>query len=205
LSNTQNTLRETQTQLSNKDNELKTLQNNIQILNTDITKTEKEIKDLNKTINDIDSNAGTLYNYINNNLIEGKNLDEIKKEIHKYIDDKVIRYCYSNVNFIKEKYNKIKLDAYSNDNFELVLICWDKNSETKIHDHPSKGCILYLLSGKLEEKIFNKSLKNTEKTIIEENDVSYMHNTKGYHKIRCIEKAISLHIYSPVNYKINTF
>jgi cysteine dioxygenase len=97
------------------------------------------------------------------------------------------------------------LDNYSNDIFELVLICWDKNSETKIHDHPTKGCILYLIDGKLEEELFDKSLKKIKNSIFERNNVSYMHNKKGYHKIKCLEKTISLHIYSPSNYKINTY
>ena len=107
-----------------------------------------------------------LYNYLYLNLKEGKNLGDIKHKVESYINDEVKKYCYSKINFTKGNYNRIKLENYSNDIFELVLICWDKNSETKIHDHPIKGCILYLIDGKLEEELFDKSLTILFKALI---------------------------------------
>jgi hypothetical protein len=133
------------------------------------------------------------------------NLKEIKKTLPKFINNDINNFCYSKAIFNLKKYNKIKLTDFSNDKFELVIICWDEKSETLIHDHPDNGCILYLIDGVLEEELYNKSLKLIKNSVYRPKNVSYMDNNKGYHKIKCQKKAISLHIYSPPNYQIKTF
>ena len=146
-----------------------------------------------------------LFEYLNQKNLKNSNLKEIKKSLAEYINDDIIDYCYSKAIFNLKKYNKIKLTDFSNDKFELVLICWDEKSETLIHDHPDNGCVLYLMDGELEEELYNKSLKLIKKSIYKSKSISYMDNNKGYHKIKCQKKAISLHIYSPPNYQIKTF
>jgi len=146
-----------------------------------------------------------LFEYLNQKSLKNTNLKEIKKSLAEYINDDIIDYCYSKAIFNLKKYNKIKLTEFSNDKFELVLICWDEKSETLIHDHPDNGCVLYLMDGELEEELYNKSLKLIKKSVYKPRNISYMDNSKGYHKIKCQKKAISLHIYSPPNYQIKTF
>lgn len=143
-----------------------------------------------------------LYDFINNNLSKNLLLKDIKDSLYIYFDMETIKYCMSKVLFNCNKYNRIKLYDYSNDLFEMVLICWDINSETKIHDHPEKGCALYLIDGILEEQQYNDSLELCKTTYFNKKNTSYMENSMGYHKIRCCEKAISLHIYSPPNHKM---
>lgn len=133
------------------------------------------------------------------------NLKEIKKTLPKFINNDINNFCYSKAIFDFKKYNKIKLTDFSNEKFELIIICWDEKSETLIHDHPDNGCILYLIDGVLEEELYNKSLKLIKNSVYRPKNVSYMDNNKGYHKIKCQKKAISLHIYSPPNYQIKTF
>lgn len=146
-----------------------------------------------------------LYYYINESLESQKNLTDIKIKISELINSDIIDLCYSKSIFNLNKYNKIKLSEFSNDLFEIVLIYWDDKSETLIHDHPDNGCILYLIDGILEEELYNKSLKIIKKSVYKPKNISYMDNKKGYHRIKCLKRAISLHIYSPPNYKINTF
>lgn len=146
-----------------------------------------------------------LFEYLNQKSLKNSNLKGIKKSLAEYINDDIIDYCYSKAIFNFKKYNKIKLTDFSNDKFELVLICWDEKSETLIHDHPDNGCLLYLMDGELEEELYDKSLKLIKKSIYKAKNISYMDNNKGYHKIKCQKKAISLHIYSPPNYELKTF
>jgi hypothetical protein len=143
-----------------------------------------------------------LSKYISDKLNEGKLLKEIKDDLLTIIDKNIIDYCFIIAKFIPNTYNKIKLNEYSNDKFEIILICWSDNSETFIHDHPDKGCILYLIDGKIEEQLYNDKIILTKTTIIKSGSISYMDNNIGYHKIKCIDKSLSLHFYSPPNYKM---
>jgi hypothetical protein len=144
----------------------------------------------------------SLYNNINTFLSNGSTLLEIKNDLFTDFDSGVLEYCNEKATFTNGKYNRIKLYDYSNDLFETILICWDANSESKIHDHPENGCILQLFEGQLEENLYDSDLKLIKHTTINSNNVSYMDNNIGFHKIKCIDKAMSLHIYSPPNHKM---
>ena len=143
-----------------------------------------------------------LYDYINENLSRDLLLKDIKDDLHIYVDEKTTDYCKLNAIYTNGKYNRIKLYDYSNDLFEIILIYWDTLSETKIHDHPEKGCALYLIEGELEEQLYNKDLKLYKTNMFNSRNTSYMENSLGYHKIKCINKAMSIHIYSPPNHKM---
>ena len=95
--------------------------------------------------------------------------------------------------------NYYKNIIYKNDLFELILIKWDKNSETSIHCHPENGCLLKPISGKIKEiRYFNN--KKEEKTDLKINEVYYMHDKIGKHKIIADEDSYSIHLYSPPNF-----
>ena len=143
----------------------------------------------------------TLFTFINENLKSNDSLLAIIDKIPIYINDEVKTYCKTKEYFTTKKYNRIKLCDYSNDIFEIVLICWDDSSESRIHDHPENGCILHLMDGNLEEFLYNKEIKLEKKSVYSSGSTSYMNNLKGYHKIKCNKKALSLHIYSPPNHK----
>lgn len=101
----------------------------------------------------------------------------------------------------KERYNKKKIDQLSTNKFDMYTIAWLPEQLTSIHDHPSFGCILCVLSGILEEKLYDKKLNLIKTSIITAPHVSYIDNEIGFHSIKCIEKALTLHIYSPPNYR----
>lgn len=122
-----------------------------------------------------------------------KHINFEKKDYEKYI-----KFCHKN-------YNRIKLDEYSTDKFEIMILCWNKDQESNIHDHPNNGCILKILDGKIIEEVYDNKLKLIKKNLLETDDISYKEKNKIIHKIIPLEKTISLHIYSPPNYISNNF
>lgn len=74
---------------------------------------------------------------------------------------------------------------------------WVKGRETGIHNHASKGCLMFVLSGELKEKLFNKNLKLIETNIYKSKDITFINDKKGYHSIIPKEISTSLHFYYP--------
>jgi len=106
------------------------------------------------------------------------------------------------IQFVKYEnyYNKIRLDCYSNNKFEMYIICWKPEQSSPIHDHSENGCIMKVLSGSLKESLYTYNLLLQNETIINKNNVSFIDNHIGLHKIEAIDYSVSLHIYSPPNY-----
>ena len=84
---------------------------------------------------------------------------------------------------------------YQSKDMELVLIYWSKDYETLHHYHPENGCLLRVMDGTLKEEIKNKELNKTN--VYTNNNVCYMDNSKGTHKIIALSETFSLHLYSP--------
>lgn len=106
-----------------------------------------------------------------------------------------------------ENYKRFKIDELSNDKFELVLIYWNKHAMTKIHDHPTKGCLMKILEGSLDEHNYDSELKFLAYYKLDTNNISYIEKNKILHTISNNNDniAISLHIYSPANYLTNYY
>ena len=131
-------------------------------------------------------------------------LEDLVEKVHnhlknnKLIDLELNNYHLKNYSkyivFEKNKYTRNKL--FYNQDFEIVLITWDKNSIADYHQHPENGCKLKVLMGKLHETI--KHNDNTKKeNILLPGKSSYLDDTIGTHKIVALNKTVSLHIYSP--------
>lgn len=101
-------------------------------------------------------------------------------------------------------YNKKIL--YSNDVIDIVLISWNNNQSTKIHDHPDNGCLMRVMKGELIENIYTNDLTYLKKNILKKNNCSYLEKNYILHNIsNCNDVSVSLHIYSPPNYKPNYY
>ncbi len=134
-----------------------------------------------------------LFEYDSENLIDLCN-DWIDK--NKLIKkEKII-----NENNFYEKYY-----LYENENFSLVLIKWNKDSSSKIHDHPEKGCIMRILKGSLKEETYSLKLNKISVNIINKDKIGYKQGKKILHKIIAIEDTISIHVYVPGYYKANIY
>ena len=133
------------------------------------------------------------YNINNNQTIN--NLDNILKN-YNGLDWKSYINNNTNNNYNKELINK-------NEDFDMYIITWNKYKESSIHDHSVNGCIYKVLHGTLIEELYNNNLKQIQKNILHKDTIKYIDNIIGYHKIinPTDDISVSLHIYSPPNYK----
>lgn len=86
------------------------------------------------------------------------------------------------------------------DQYELILLCWDKGHQTSIHCHGGEECWVYNASGRIMEEHYDfkdgkLSIENSEELIVGE--VSYMNDDLGYHKLKNVAngRSLSLHLY----------
>lgn len=89
---------------------------------------------------------------------------------------------------------------FRNDHFEIYQINWFKNAQTTIHSHPKFGCIMKVIEGSLQEKLFtshNSGFNEIKTSMYQPNNISYIDDSIGLHQIKALEDTISLHIYSP--------
>jgi predicted metal-dependent enzyme (double-stranded beta helix superfamily) len=88
----------------------------------------------------------------------------------------------------------------STDSIDVFLICWKAGQNSKIHDHPNKGCLMAVLKGSLEEHRYNRD-KSTDvvayasSNILLPNKISYNAGSDVLHQISPLEDTISVHIY----------
>ena len=133
-----------------------------------------------------------------------KNYNSFKNYHSLYVFKDVLKNSSSSdyknyVSFCQENYKKNLF--YSDNNLEAFIVCWEPYQETKIHNHSDNGCILKILEGNMTEILYNKDLKILTKNILPKNNIRYIDDNIGYHKmINGNEKTISLHIYSPPNF-----
>jgi cysteine dioxygenase len=138
-----------------------------------------------------------LSNTINNNFNNGILLKNMMETLSEYDG---VDWC-DHINFNKEKY--VKNTVYQNDLFDILIICWNLNQSSDIHDHPENGCLVKILEGSIVEECYTESINIISTNKLTKNDISYQEGKSGLHKIinPCSRiRAISMHIYSPPNY-----
>ena len=149
-------------------------------------------------ISEIDDYVKTLT--LNENEFSVIQVREIVEKLSFNISDFI-----TDIDFNNQGYKKILI--YDNPLFDVYVIVWDKLGVSKIHDHSENGCIFRIMKGILSEQIFNKDLKRISRRVLGKDIIGYIDNDNGYHKIRNIldDYSVSLHLYSPREYKPNTF
>jgi cysteine dioxygenase len=107
-----------------------------------------------------------------------------------------------------EKYYTWKKDRYARncliktDDFELLLVCFEKGQETPIHDFDSQQAWINILQGKLCEERFKVSedgnkLEKLSSVTLGTNDYSFMSKVGIHRYINCYEaRTVSLNLYS---------
>jgi len=145
----------------------------------------------------------TLFSRVNNQLKNEQKLKDLKNILEEY---EGIDWKYY-VSFNDDKYTRNTV--FSNDDMELIIISWNNNQISGIHDHPENGCLMKILQGELDEHNYeikaNKlNLLNVRKC--KEDSIGYQEGSTGLHDIvNKDNKTVSLHIYSPPNYKSNRY
>jgi cysteine dioxygenase len=76
------------------------------------------------------------------------------------------------------------------DTFSLLLLCWTRGKESPIHDHPSAGCFMRVVSGAVTETLFARdearnALVELRGHTARAGDVLFVNDSLGFHKISC--------------------
>lgn len=92
-----------------------------------------------------------------------------------------------------------------NDQIKIVLIRWEPGSECNIHGHAERGCVFKVLQGSIVEKRYSTDDEQrllAEGTYLKDN-IAYIDDIMGLHKVGnpSDTPAITLHMYTPGNYK----
>lgn len=89
-----------------------------------------------------------------------------------------------------------------NNDYELLLLCWEQGQITPIHCHGGQECWVYMLQGSIEEKRYEEKQGSTELEVVQttqmsEGKFSYMNDDMGLHSLRNTHpgQAMSLHLY----------
>ena len=89
-----------------------------------------------------------------------------------------------------------------NEQFELIILCWEKDQATPIHDHGGEECWVKIIKGEFDETIYKKD-ENGELSMVKSHvssvgDTTYMIDFMGYHQLKNISnsRAVSLHLYA---------
>lgn len=146
--------------------------------------------------------AITSLNELNDRLLEKYNnkntlLDVISIfELYSGIDWK--KY----VKFNKEKYHREIV--YNNILFDIIIISWIAGQKSKIHDHPTRGCLMKVLEGELHENVYKfnteHKLELLKSNILLPGKIAYKECDSVLHDIMATCNTISVHIYSPCGY-----
>ena len=124
---------------------------------------------------------------------------------------------------ISRNYTRNLVDE-GNGKSNLLIVVWNPGKGSPIHDHANAHCVMKILKGSLKETQYlmtdavGRSPENlqaplmvTNETIYTENQVTYISDQIGSHKIAnasASEPAISLHLYTPphaANFGFNLF
>ncbi|MCB0383011.1 MAG: cysteine dioxygenase family protein [Psychroserpens sp.] len=121
-----------------------------------------------------------------NELLKNFNFDNINfKSFESWSSKKYTRNC-----------------IYKDNQFELILLCWNEGQETSIHNHDGEDCWVYILEGELEEFFYtidsSNYLREERTKKLKPNELSFMNDKIGLHKLRnkFKGKSISLHLYA---------
>lgn len=115
------------------------------------------------------------------------------------IDSEEIKKC---INFSEDNYTRNLF--YKDDRFEVLIMCWNKNQKSPIHDHYQSFSVEKIISGKIINTNYHYTNSNTDE-IQETNSetlsiggVIFSHPGE-IHKIEPADNlpAISIHLYSP--------
>lgn len=91
---------------------------------------------------------------------------------------------------------------FENDQFELILLCWNPNQITPIHDHGGEECWVRVIKGEFEEVIYSinkqEELREVKTHTAKENEVTYMIDFMGFHTLQNLtnERGMTLHLYA---------
>ncbi|KAJ5678918.1 hypothetical protein N7462_007162 [Penicillium macrosclerotiorum] len=136
----------------------------------------------------------------------------IQKLMEKYVSDSKEWDQYA-LGDASRGYTRNLIDE-GNGKSNLLILVWSPGKGSAIHDHANAHCVMKILKGKLQETLYSwpdkekiaigetSPPKITRQTVYGENEVTYMSDKLGLHRISNPDPdnfAISLHLYTPPN------
>ena len=100
------------------------------------------------------------------------------------------------------------LIATDDETYSLLLLCWNPQKESLIHDHPGEGCWLKVLQGSIQESRYSDTLECQSEEIFTEGQVGWITDALGYHKIgnpSMDQPAVTIHLYAPPTRQCRTW
>ena len=88
------------------------------------------------------------------------------------------------------------------DEFELILLCWEKGQASPIHDHGGEECWVKIIDGEFKETLYQKNdagdLETVKSMKSSNGDITYMVDFMGYHRLENLsnKRSVSLHLYA---------
>ena len=121
-------------------------------------------------------------------------------DIKDWFQNLELAHWQNRVAFRKNNYNRISL--VNSEAYDLVLICWEPGQGSSFHSHPSKGCLVKILEGRLEDELKEEGKDSQFRSHLA-NDVLYITDKMGMHRVFNAQEtnATSLHLYAPGEYK----
>ena len=115
------------------------------------------------------------------------------------LDEFPLEACTPFLRFSEESYVRILLKR--TDAYDIFAICWKRGQTTPIHDHPSDGCWMRVLSGALQETEYSyPDLVAQETHTLRVGDAGFKQGTVVLHAITALEDSVSVHVYYPPCY-----
>lgn len=118
------------------------------------------------------------------------------------------RYAYAD----PSKHYTRNCVANINGKANIMILVWNPSMGSPVHDHARAHCVMKILQGTLKEELFTMPLSDSpsseplqviQETIYNQDDVAYVCDTIGLHRISNTSKnkdfAVSLHLYTPPN------
>lgn len=132
-------------------------------------------------------------------------VEEIESILKAYSSNRCdwVNYCVLD----EQKYTR-NLVHKGNGNYNLMILCWNKNQGSAIHDHSNSHCFIKVLDGQITEHVYNapefeqnsNALQIKSVNVYSVDEISYIHDKIGYHKVSnesLTNPAITLHLYCP--------
>ena len=88
---------------------------------------------------------------------------------------------------------------------DIYYFKWVSSVRTTVHDHARNGCLMVLLKGRLNERLYSKELEVITENNYKSPNISFINDKKGYHAVKALEESASLHIYYPKGHITKTY
>ncbi|KAJ5740429.1 hypothetical protein N7493_000301 [Penicillium malachiteum] len=175
---------------------------------TPLSERENDINAFEKLVHDLSAALGPSSG-LDSEDVDPMNI-QLLMEQYVSISDEWSSYALGDVS---RSYTRNLIDE-GNGKSNLLILVWSPGKGSAIHDHANAHCVMKILKGRLQETLYSWPDKEriehgeisppqvTRQTIYEENQVTYMSDKLGLHKISNPDPegfAISLHLYTPPN------